>query len=111
MMKTFSTSLRLLSISAIALAISALFAPIALADVNDGPHADGSGGVRGLLGGAATGAPSANDGTSANISFEYFPNGAIKRIRMHCSHGTVPRIDSEGGVVRQSCQRVADQPV
>ncbi len=110
MTATCSMALRFFSISVIALGISGLYVPIALADGNDGPRVDGNELAHTQPGGTAAGGPSLGGGNSATVSFEYFPNGAVKRIQMHCSKGTAPRIDSEGGVMRQSCQPVAAQP-
>ncbi|AIF46015.1 hypothetical protein HY57_01400 [Dyella japonica A8] len=96
-------SLKSMSTPVIAMAITASFVSVVAADGIHDPLANSP------QGGVVVEPSSHDGGTSATVSFEYFPNGSIRRIQMHCSQGTVPRIESEGGVIRQSCQQVADQ--
>jgi hypothetical protein len=104
-MKTCWISLKWMSILTIAIAITLSLVPVAEADGSRAPLANGP------QSGAVAGSSSPGDGTSAVVSFEYFPNGGIRRIQMQCSQGTTPHVDSEGGVIRQSCQPVADKPI
>jgi hypothetical protein len=103
-MTTCLSFLKILNIYALVMAISVPFASIALADGNDFRQGDGKGGGNDQPSGAATSPISDNGSNSASVSFEYFPGGYVKSVTLHCFQGAAPRVDVEGGVVRQSCQ-------